>query len=302
MKKILIINILIIIFVFIVIDYCMFSTEISKYDFHISYLQNMTKKIAVSEEYDRESLKNICRKRTPLNSDSNKKSVIFTGCSFIYGDKLEESQTLPYKLSKFIDNPIYNKGLSSRALNTTLAMLKLGIFFDDIKQEPTLFIYFYAGDFHILRLVMTNMPFEGNEFLYRIKNNKLERKKPPFIISRFISLYSINKYIYNNLLFNMPKYREYLKKLAILHFSETQNIVKSKYPNTKFMIIVYQESPFFEEIAKELESKGFIIVRYSQDIGINVLEDEYQMTDGHPTELIWDKTAQKLADILKNYL
>ena len=80
MKKILIINLLLIILLFLIIDYSVFYIERNRYSANISYLQYITRKISGPLDYDIESLKDVCPKRNPLNLDSNKKSIIFTTC------------------------------------------------------------------------------------------------------------------------------------------------------------------------------------------------------------------------------
>ena len=88
----------------------------------------MTKKISVSDEYDKESLYGFSY-RSPLNEEKNMgKSIVFTGCSFVYGVGLRKNQTLSYKTAQFIDAPIYNLGFISRAINTTYTAVRLGIF------------------------------------------------------------------------------------------------------------------------------------------------------------------------------
>ena len=174
--KLFFVNILIIIIIFLIADYSVFSAYQKQYRFLGTYFENMTKKISVSDEYDKESLYGFSY-RSPLNEkNENKKSIVFTGCSFVYGVGLEENQTLSYKTAQFLDAPIYNLGFISRAINTTYTAVRLGIFDEKVKIPPKTVLYNYA-DFHLLRIVMPNVFFEGNEYLYKLKGDKLVKIK-----------------------------------------------------------------------------------------------------------------------------
>ena len=295
--KLLFVNIVIIIIIFLIADYSVFSAYKEKYGFDSTYFQNMTKKIAISDEYDKASIQDFSY-RSPLNEEiSNEKSIVFTGCSFVYGVGLEENQTLPYKVAQLIDTPIYNLGFVSRAINTTYAAVNLGIFDEKIKIPPKTVLYNYA-DFHLLRIVMPNVFFEGNEYLYKLKEKTLVRKRPPFVISRFPLLCVMREQLHNYLLQNNKNYRDYIKKLLKVYFVETKKLLNSKYGDFKFIVMVYEYSPIFEEMASGLEKEGFVIIRVFEDFGIDTNNDEYLLPDGHPNEKVWDEIVPKLVKYL----
>ena len=299
MKKfgLLFINLLFVIVTFLIADYSVFSAYKEKYGFDATYLQNMTKKIAISDEYDRASIQDFSY-RPALNEKNNKeKSIVFTGCSFVYGVGLEENQTLPYKVAQLIDSPIYNLGFVSRAINTIYTAVKLGIFDERVKIPPKTVLYNYA-DFHLLRIVMPNVFFEGNEYFYNLKGETLVKKRPPFIVSRFPLLCVVREQLHNYLLQNNKNYRDYIKKLLKAYFVETKKLLNSKYGDFKFIVMVYEYSPIFEEMASDIEKEGFVIVRVLDDLGIDTNNDEYVLPDGHPNEKAWDKIVPKLIPYL----
>ncbi len=310
MKKnslIFILNILLIIIIFFAIDYTCFLIHEKRYGIKLNYIGNMTKKIATSKSYDYNYLKNNIQWRKPLNVTEGggvkHKSIVYTGCSFAYGQGLKEEETVSYRTAQLVKNPVYNLGIISKAVNTLIAMLKNGVFEEKVNIDPAVVIYIYA-DFHIMRLVIPNMPYESNEFLYKIKNEKLERKKPPFIISRFPLLSSVREWMYYILFENSNSYKEYLKKLLKLHFIELKNILDEKYNNVKLIIFVYYDSPLFEEIAQDLQTQGIIIIRSSHDLGldINLADKQYQLQDGHPNKKVWEIVTPKLVEKIKPYL
>lgn len=295
--KLLFINILLLAIVFLFADYSVFSAYKEKYGFDATYFQNMTKKISISDEYDKASIQDFSY-RSALNEEKNsEKSIVFTGCSFVYGVGLEENQTLPYKVAQLINVPIYNLGFVSRAINTTYSAVKLGIFDEKVKIPPKTVSYNYA-DFHLLRIVMPNVFFEGNEYLYNLKGETLVKKRPPFIVSRFPLLCVVREQLHNYLIQNSKNYRNYVKKLLKAYFVETKKLLNSKYGDFKFIIMVYQNSPIFEEIASEMEKEGFVIIRVFDDFGIDTNNDEYVLPDGHPNEKAWDEIVPQLVPYL----
>ena len=302
MKKIYIFlfNILIILLLFFLLDFFVYSSKAN----YITYFQNLTKKIAVSPSDDKRYLENfyIEQMRKPRNINSNLGSIIVVGCSFVYGSGLNEDETITYKISELLDNPVYNFGFISKAINTFITFIEVGLLEEIVKTPPKIVIYNY-GDFHIQRLVMPNLFYEDNEFLYYIKNYKLERKRPPFFVSRSIVLSLIREKIFLFFQSNSLKYREYLKLLLKMHFLEMKKIIDSKYKDVKYIIIVYFDAPIFEEISQDLEKEGFVILRNREgDLGVDVSDETYQLPDGHPSAKAWETVVPHLVNTLKLYL
>lgn len=301
--KIILVNLMIFLVAFFSIDYIVYKQQDKIYNLHIGYFQNLTKKIAVSDEYDKTYIKERIQFRPALNeNNTEKRSIVLTGCSFVYGQYLNENEILSYKIAQLVENPVYNLGVISKAINTTISLLQYGAFEKEVKIEPSLVIYTYA-DFQLLRLIMPNMPFEDNEFMFKINDNKLERKRPPFIISRFISLSVLRNKLYEFTKRHSKIYREYLKKLLKLHFLEMKKLIDSKYSNVKFVVVVYYPCKIFEEIASELEKENIEIIRLTkEEFGINVKDRNYLLPDGHPNALVWEIITPKLVEKIKPYL
>ncbi len=303
MKIKILINIIAIIIIFLLFDYICFKGY-SKYfnNGHLKYTVHILfKKISTNDKYDKNILSKAWEYRKSLNDSSNEKSIVFTGCSYTYGTGLEETETLPYLISKMTSRPVYNLGLVSTAINHTISMLNLGIFEEKVKQEPAVVIFIYS-DFHLRRLVMPNVTFEPNEYLYKIKNNELVKKRPPFIVSRFIIFSLIREHLYYFLTKNNKQYLQYIKKLLKLHILSMNKILHDKYPNTKFIILVYHNSPVFESIAEEFKKQGIIIIRINQDFGIQTDNEEYKLDNSHPNALVIRLIAPKLYNEIKKYI
>lgn len=299
MKKfrIILVNIVLLLIVFFIADYCTFFVIKKQIGLESTYFRNMTKKIAVSDEYDSESLFSMNFRPAYNEENVGYKSIIFTGCSFVYGAGLEENQTISYKTSKLLKNPVYNLGFPSKAINTTIAAIHYGIFDSIVKVPPKTVLYNYA-DFHLQRLVMPNVFWEINEFLYRLNSGELERKRPPFIVSRFSILSMIRKNLHYSFLDNSKYYKNYIKNLLKAHFIEMKKLLNEKYGDFKFIILVYEKSPIFEEMASDMEKEGFIILRTYDDFGIDTRRNIFHLRDGHPNETAWDIIVPQLVKYL----
>lgn len=267
----------------------------------MSYLNFVTRIVTGTKEDEIKFLQDYLL-RNPHNQNSELDSVVVSGCSFIYGDEIQENETLTYKMSELIDNPVYNLGFVGRAINILLPYVEYGVFENYVKTPPKVFIYNYA-DFHIQRLEMSNFFAEDFCFLYKINNYKLVRKKPNFFVSRFAIPALFREKIYEYRLHKDEKYKNYLKKLLKMHFFKCKELIDERYPNVKFIILVYSDSPIFEEVATDLENAGIEIIRITKEkFGIDVGLEEYQCPGGHPAPIVWEKVAPKLVEKIKPYL
>lgn len=295
-KKIFIINLILIVLLFFTIDIFVFYKLKDKYNINVTYLQNLTKKIN-KKETKLNYIINNNPMRQPLNTNYNAKPVIFTGCSFIYGEYLKENQIISYKISKLIKNPVYNFASLGWGINHTLFLLETGYISKNINKEPAVIIYNYA-DFHILRMLIPNMIFEQNEILYRKKENHLILKESTSIISRFPIIAIIRENFFDFLLNKNSLYQHYCENLLFLHFSQIKKYIDKNFKNTKFVILLYAESPHFEKIAPLLEEQGIIIIRIKEEYGYNLYNDGYQLPDGHPNAKVWEIITPKLYESL----
>ena len=148
---------------------------------------------------------------------------------------------------------------------------------------------------------MPNMMFETTEILYKLDNGKLTLKTRPFVISRFSSLSLLREKTFEYFKNNNKQYRNYLKLLLKQHFIQMKQYIDKNFENTKFIILVYFESPIFEEIAKDLEKENIIIVRIKEDYGYNLKEQQYLLPDGHPNAKVWKLVTPKLYKTLSEY-
>ena len=300
MKKLLL-NILVIALLFFISDYFVFY--LYKYKYNLSngqsYIENLTKEIATDNADNKymERVKYVFRK--PINEENGGKSIVLTGCSNIYGWGLNEKENISGQLSNYISNPIYNISYPGWGLNNILYLVKSRRFFEFVKKEPDIIIYSW-GDFHVQRGIITLSPIEMNEFFYKLNNGKIERKTPPFFISRFAILALLREKYVNYMLNNNEQYAKRQTELNKAEFIEFKHILQAKYPNAKFVILLMYDRPFYEKeyfnnFAKELENNDYKIINIPKDIGINIDDDKYRQKDGHPNAKYWEDVMPELA-------
>ena len=84
-----------------------------------------------------------------------------------------------------------------------------------------------------------------------------------------------------------------------------KEVAKQKYPNTKLVILVYEEN--LEDWSsktnrwKELEKEGFIVLNSYDLTNLNLSVKKYRLTfdKNHPNELAWNILTPKIAEKLK---
>lgn len=294
MKKIIILNLIFLIFVFFAFDYFIFCQARQKYNFKISYYENMFKKTEFLKENVLFYSSQISY-REPENENSPLQSIYITGCSFAYGFGLEKDETLSAKLGHLIQNPVYNKAYQSWGLNHTVFLAENDILLKNNLKDPLAVLFLYA-DFQNIRMFMPNVFFERDEILYKIKNDKLIPRKNIFNFqsSRFPLIYTINQKIFYKLE-TMPFWEKHIEKMLFLHFKTLKDDINKKYPTTKLVILEYSPSQTLNNISDDLAKENIQIISFQDDLKLNLNKEEYYIpNDGHPNKKVWEIVTPKL--------
>lgn len=309
------INIALIILFFIIADIFVYY-KITDYYLKFHHLKITHNNVKTIKEYyiknkieklDNETVKGFLRgyfsdRRGVLNPrNSTDKSWVFTGDSFTYGYDLKAEESLPYRISEITDHPVYNLGIPSGGLSQLLFLTESGLFDEYVGDPypPELIVYLYL-DFHVNRLVMSNQFAEPFLILYKIKNNKLVRKLPPFFVKRSALLSVLNEKLYFHVLRNNNIYKKYLEKLIKMHFMQIKRNIQNKYPDTKFVIIIFSNCAYFSDIENELRNEGFYIINLKDDLGFSINNRSLFTASGHPTAYVWELVYRSLAEKLED--
>ncbi len=228
------------------------------------------------------------RFRPPVGVNYNKRPIIILGCSFAFGQYLNENQTLGYKLANYSHRPVYNYAVCGKGIQNALFILQNKLYDTSIK-DPEFIIYVMMSD-HIRRLY-TNVcmgDFVGYPD-YRIdKNGNIKLYRDYFPVYRqFYTFYYFNNLFYKYILRkNYKRHNLYINA----YFEEMNKEIKKQFPNIKFVILIYGDKNNFGLDLSKLEKDGFIILQTDEISGVNLLQRKYQLseTDTHPTEEAWD--------------
>jgi len=254
--------------------------------------------------------------------------IVTFGCSFTYGMGLEREQTYPHKLAMLTGRPVYNVAQTGWGIQHMLYQLKTGLGLDGI-NNPEFVIFLFISD-HVRRLKSpfgnppwVTGPYVYNEppyFTYIEKNGKLEPKKYTF---RILGNWLLFDQIYGALaheeiysggylhIRNHPAAKKKIVNFIEMHFLESYDEIRKRWPDAKFVIMIYDDYTFAEsdEMWLDLQKKGitaFSLFKIANDKGIeyrgNPGNPDFLLPgDTHPNEKFWDMLtpgiAQKLEEI-----
>lgn len=223
--------------------------------------------------------------RPDININSNKKPILFMGCSFTYGTGLKDDETISYITAMLTKRPVYNRAGMGFGLNQFLYQIKRGDIYNQMK-EPEFLIYIFIWD-HVHRMDKFKIEPGSIEFQpkYKIKRNKLVEITPKF----YDYLYSVQHYqFYYTYWFNILN----LEKVK-MYFTEAEKELHKHWPDTKMVILLYpDECTKFKSLWDELQNKNYTVINIQDLIGkdINLNSQEYQVEgdNWHPNKKTWE--------------
>ena len=291
--KVILINLLLLFLIYACIDFAIYNCAVLKIYFNNSKIMPLNKyhiiynKRYLNYKYSSfdEFYENNVHFRPVAKNQYNKNPVLIFGCSFAYGEALNDEQTFSYKLSQYTKRPVYNRGYLGWGIQDMLYQLRRKDFYNNIK-EPEYIIYTYIGA-HAIRLYsetgIINPQIFYTETAEGLKENKFYTTVNPFYnyVIKGIHLLYYSKQ--SNIL--PPKQTI---PLINKYFIESKKIADKHWQNTKFVILVYSDQGY--EDWKYLEKEGFIVIKVKELTKENISDLKYQISklDTHPSEKAWD--------------
>lgn len=291
--RIILINLIALILIFILSEYITRCIHYKTVDFHETN-KNLYSTVWIDNEDKRfdnsfflnDGNEKFTFRKSIIKDTDNYDSIILAGCSYTFGYNLEYKDTFPVVLSEYNKNKnIYNLGLDG--------------------ASPREFLYILRNK-NILSKIINPMPKKGIEYvIYTYMSDQDERlygniyrKSPSFIrIKDKLIYYKSNPILLHSLLFyKISKYISYeiipdkmKNKLLNIYFKEIYKEIKKNFgEKTNFIIFVYDYNPNID--FNELEKQGIQII-YSYDIlhGIDFHKPEYTTIEGyHPNRKAWE--------------
>ena len=289
------INVLMLFFLFLTVElYYMYKWDKSCFNnintITSDYIECVFKPLSTDEYfnklYNNETVERAFNKKFRNDNivHNKKRPIIFTGCSFTWGDGLEENETISFKFSKYTNRTVYNRAGCGWGLSQLLYQTRLEKFYEKI-IEPEAVIYVYIQD-HKNRI--NKFKIEPNikciQPKYINKNNKLTLIKPHF----YNLFYSVQNFEYfSNYMFNKVTDED-----IILYFNEAKKEITKRWKNTRFIILIYPIKNSQEQdkiLTEKLKNSNFEVINISDIVNVDLTKQEYKWLDGwHPAAKTWE--------------
>lgn len=244
--------------------------------------------------------------RPVIKGDTNKGAVLFYGCSYTYGSKLNENQTLPYKFAKLTNRTVYNRAIEGAGPQQMLYDITTNKKVYDGIKKADFAIYTFINDHLHRQYYYTYVPFPIDEknfmadIRYKLnKNYELELINPKyvFLYSSYI-IKRIQDYIIEK---NVQNPESFILFKAILDESRFQ--LQKRYPNIRFVIIEYKDTGaiiFDKETENIFKNDSYIVFEAEELAGHELMSSKWRLDDKeHPSEAAWDDIVPNLVKKLR---
>ena len=255
------------------------------------------------EDVNRECYDVPNHKMRPIAGKNFKKNpIILFGCSDTYGYELGENENFSGVLSKLTKRPVYNMSGVSWTFAHMLKNLQSNPTIENL--NPDYIIYTYINDQRYRMFFIQGWPSDTGLYLrYRIdKNNNLVEVKTDYPF--YWRSYLVKSM---QVLSQLQAYTNYEKqsKLMLRILQESAKIMKTRYPDAKLIMLLYNENKcekriiptnqyINEEEEKEIKKMGFDIVNIEEEMGYPTCTFEYKVDDFHPSAKFWSEFTPKL--------
>lgn len=242
------------------------------------------------------------RRITPFkNTQQRNKFLIISGCSFAFGYGVDNSNTLAAQLAQELPHyRPYNYGVAGYGTQHTLIKLQNGFEEDEINEENGMFIYYFIDDHvnrsigsrRILKLWGETFPFFKMEKDVPINKGTFKDGRPN--LYRFYKILSQSAFID---LFNIdfPLWiRDKHLKLVAEMLEESKNLLKKKFPNADFVVVLAPGSEHAPTLKTLLEQRNIRVLDLSQLLNPRQREYLIHYTDRHPNATYYKEVAKEI--------
>jgi len=248
--------------------------------------------------------------RITTNNSFNKnlkKSILFFGCSFTYGDGVQDNESLPYLFNSKTNNKynVYNFAFSGYGAHQMLAILDNNIEKKSIKNNEKVHYVFYQAILdHINRVAFSSYPkyvLDNKDEILFVRpevQNFVETRKPKSLI--LLKLTSLNHQKQRADISNHER------DLFIKVIRKSRDLVQQKY-QAKFVVILWDLTKKNNQLVSENEyNLNYVVDGLKKEkidyILVSSILDDYKNNsqqytingDGHPSPLAYKKIADYL--------
>ncbi len=277
------------------------------------YQVKATRKVGIEREvlYDVVYSFDAKDRRITPRAPHARTAVVLLGCSFTFGDGLEDTQTLPYQLATLLgeDYQVFNLGVSGSGPHKLLG--DLTHLFEEIRHFERVFIYYVAIGDHCNRVAGIAL-WEDFGPLYVLENGSLVMKGTLDAALPFFERGTFKAWLQRSWLFK--KVRLPLKKLfahlpreedrlALVHalIARMNAVIKDNLPQGHFTVLAWPPgtarmlTPLPQHIS--LVDVEPWLPDYAQSQELYVIRPR---VDTHPTAYATLLVAKELENVLRN--
>lgn len=230
--------------------------------------------------------KNGLRITPPCEGAGCNQSILFFGCSFTFGEGLNDDQTLPYIVGTLTKNRVYNFGFQAYGPHQMLSAIDHGLLERVVEATPKYAIY-QAGFFHVERAA-GRYQWDNHGPKYVLRGDNGVRFVGHFDDSpqkRFVDHLLAKSAVYENFIATRSWVTKKDIRLFIAIVTAAKNELVAKYPGLEFHVIYWGPAAPDDDMILEALRKQGIKVHYLRDILVPKTDDwhkEFLQPDGHP--------------------
>jgi len=233
------------------------------------------------------------RRVTPADQlERRNRFILFFGDSFVFGEGVQDDETLPYHVSDMAPAyRVYNYGFSGYGPQQMLAKLQSDDLAREVPESEGLAIYVFI-DAHVERAIGSMYVYNawGDQMPYYVSDwqGKLVRRGNfstgrPLLSTLYWHLgqSEIAKYYRINLPAKLNR-SHYYRAAQII--AEARNTFQTKYRSDAFYVLIYpDEGDYVEDMIPHFEQFGLKYLNYDERIKLDIDKGLAIAGDGHPT-------------------
>lgn len=243
---------------------------------------------------------------TNVYKNSEKRPILFLGCSYAQGIGLKNYETFAYKLSQKSQRTTYQRAISGGGIQLALHQFEVGEMKSAVPDAEYI-IYVYL-DYHISRLYSYQLDYIETEVnqRYKLSGKHLIKINQP-IFPYYYSLFSVKNI--QELIETVSSSKEYADfELFNAVMKELMSQAKKNYKDVKFAILLYPSANYIHsdnrdilpnyEIDK-LKQMGFIVFDAEDMTELPIRSEKYRLNDkDHPNGKAWSAIVDGVVEHL----
>ena len=242
------------------------------------------------------------RRVTPVEeTDKRNRFILFFGCSFTYGEGVQDRETLPYYVGRLAaQHTPYNYGYHGLGPFDALAKIENIDFKKEVKEKEGIIIYTFIPD-HFNRIVgsMSTMVWHFNGACYQktpegklVRNGDFKTGRP--VLTRIYSFLSKSR-ILEAFKVNLPsRLGDRDLKLFVQTCQAMNTIINEKFPQSAFYVVIYPGTENSNRLVKYLREGGIKYLDYTQLFDPTNHGFHLSKYDDHPAPLAYRLIAEKI--------